>query len=133
MSICFRPRRLRRCPRACQVIQARAGSLKNARSRSVANGTRRKPTGRSRLRVVGSERLKKGVRFVPYVFHEGLVLLRILTRGLEVSPQALDEDQALASIVQGGLVSHGSAAVCAEIHEWESRFLAYIPGNTFTS
>ena len=48
---------------------------------------------------MGPERLKKGVGFLPYVFYEGLIPGGILTRRLKVSPQALDKDQALTSIV----------------------------------
>jgi hypothetical protein len=66
---------------------------------------------------VGPEALKKGVGFVPDVFHEGFVLRGILARGLKVSPQALNEEEALATFVQGGLISHGSTAVCAEMSE----------------
>jgi len=103
VSICVQDRRLR-----CQVIQRRRlhwdGPL-----RGPAKGIRQNPKrSLGRLRIVGPERLKKGVGFVPYVFHEGLVPRGILARGLKVSPQALDEDQALASVVQDGLISHGS-------------------------
>jgi hypothetical protein len=99
----------------------------------VVKGFRQNSKGRSRFRIVGPERLEKGVGFVPYVFHESFVFRGILTRGLKLSPQSLDEDQTLASFVQGGLVSHGSTAVCAEVSAWESRALAYIRGSTFTS
>ena len=101
MSICVQDRRLR-----CQVIQRRRlhwdGPL-----RGPAKGIRQNPKrSLGRLRIVGPERLKKGVGFVPYVFHEGFVFRGILTGGLKLSPQPLDEDQTLASFVQGGLVSH---------------------------
>jgi len=84
---------------------------------------------------VGSERLKKGVGFVPYEFHEGLIPHGILTRRLKVSPQALDKDEALAPFVQVRLVSHGSTEVSPERLELESQSLAYIrpAGGTFTS
>ena len=82
---------------------------------------------------MGPERLEKGVGFVAYVFHESFVFRGILARGLKLSPQPLDEDQTLASFVQGGPFSHDSTAVCPEVRAWKSRVLAYIRGSTFTS
>ena len=42
------------------------------------------------------ERLEKGIGFVPYALHEGLVFHGVLARGLKLSPQALDDGQTVA-------------------------------------
>jgi hypothetical protein len=48
---------------------------------------------------VGVDRLKKGIGFSPYAFHERLVFHRILARRLKLSPQALNEGQTLATVI----------------------------------
>ena len=46
-----------------------------------------------------AEGLKKGVGFPPYAFHKRFVFHRVLTRGLKLRPQALDEGQTLAAVI----------------------------------
>ena len=84
----------------------------------VVKGFRQNSKGRSRFRIVGPDRLEKGVGFVPYVFHEGFVFRGILTRGLKFSPQPLDEDQTLASFVHHLRKGHASQA-CHQLDNFE--------------
>ena len=45
------------------------------------------------------ERLKKGIGFPPYAFHERFVFHRVLARGLKLRPQALNEGQTFATVI----------------------------------
>ena len=54
---------------------------------------------------MGAEGLKKRVGFPPYAFHKRFVFHRVLTRGLKLRPQALDEGQTLAAVIEGRTVS----------------------------
>ena len=105
VSICFRPRSLRRARLALVEVNPGAGGChsrrppKAAESGRTVEGMRAEPEARVQDFGSWAWSSEKCIGFAPYVFHEGFVLHGILTRGLKFSPQALDEDQTLATFV----------------------------------
>ena len=51
------------------------------------------------------KRLKKGIGFAPYAFHERFVFHGVFARGLKLKPQALNEGQTFATVIQDRTVS----------------------------
>lgn len=77
-----------------------------------------KPKRRLGFRVVGVERLKKGIGFAPDAFREGLVFHRVLACGLKFDPQALDARQTLVGVVYSGTGIHAPRVSC-RITKWK--------------
>jgi hypothetical protein len=58
---------------------------------------------------VGAERLKKGIGFSPYAFHQRLVFHGVLASGLKLRPYALDAGQMLVAVFESGTVNQAGS------------------------
>jgi hypothetical protein len=78
-------------------------------------------------RIVGVERLTKGIGFSPEAVREGFVFHGGLARSLKFIPQALDECQTLEDVVGSWACRH-ARAVSAGMAKEKSRAFAYAHG-----